>query len=77
MCIRDRNEFDRLAEGAYMSCSAPEFLREVRRGYETANRINLDFGLKSYMKPGKTFIGFDWEAFAEMCIRDRYIQSLV
>ena len=60
----DENEFDRLAEGAYMSCSAPEFLREVRRGYETANRINLDFGLKSYMKPGKTFIGFDWEAFA-------------
>lgn len=57
-----KDDFDRMIEGKTEPVSsALDFLREVRSGYETANSINLEFGLKSYIKPSKTFIGFDRE----------------
>lgn len=35
------------------------FLEGIRKGYEAANKINLEIGLKSYIKPVKSFLEFD------------------
>lgn len=38
-----------------------ELAEAVRIGAEQANEVNLSYGLKSYLEPGKTFGGFDRE----------------
>ena len=37
----------------------PDVLESIRQGREEARRINLDFGLKSFLEPGGDFCTFD------------------